>query len=80
MADGYELSGCHQVMDECVAADTGTVDDYISRQEFASHQSDLPMLRSSEKVFQTIPDDSQLAALTQFPGCSYGLGTGTKTG
>ena len=80
MADGYELSGCHQVMDECVAADTGTVDDYISRQEFASHQSDLPMLRSSEKVCQTIPDDSQLAALTQFPGCSYGLGTGTKTG
>ena len=67
-------------MDECVAADTGTVDDHISRQEFASHQSDLPMLGGSEKVFQAIPDDSQLAALTHFPGCSYGLGTGTKTG
>ena len=44
MADGYELSGRHQVMDERVVADAGTVDDHISRQELASRQFDPPML------------------------------------
>ena len=82
MADGYELSGRHQVMDECVAADAGTVNDHISRQELASRQFDPPMLivGSGEVLEATPPDDSQLAALTHLPGCGYGLGTGAKTG
>ena len=44
MADGHELSGRHQIMDECVAADAGTVNDHISGQELASRQSDPPTL------------------------------------